>query len=81
MSKNLLKYIIKIIFIIFIIKHFLYPVFYPVLTHKKGIGINALTYISEIYENLTIYKEKYTKTRFEIRYFKNGCIYYGNFID
>jgi hypothetical protein len=56
-------------------------VFYPVLTHKKGIGINALTYISEIYENLTIYKEKYTKTRFEIRYFKNGCIYYGNFID
>ena len=81
MSKNLLKYIIKIIFIIFISKHFLYPVFYPVLTYKKEKGINAITYISEMYENLTIYKEKYTKTGFEIRYFKNGCIYYGNFID
>lgn len=34
-----------------------------------------------MYENLAIYKEKYTKTRFEIRYFKNGCLYYGNFID
>jgi len=81
MSKYLLKYIPKIIFIIFIIIYYFYPVFYPAFTYKEGIGRNSFPYILEMHENLTIYKEKYIKTGFEIRYFKNGCIYYGNFID
>ena len=73
--------IIKIIFIIYIILFRLCPYFSPIAFDfiNRGLKVNPFSYIFEMFDNLTIYREKYLITGFEKRYYKNGFIYEGYF--
>ena len=67
--------------IVFIYIYFLNSYLSPIFDHikEKGIKANFFTYIAEMYDDLTIYKEKYLKNEEDYRYFKNGDIYSGEF--
>ena len=78
------------LYIIFRFALFLFSLFYlhsdflPILVSikKEGLNVNVITYIKEMYDNLTIYREKYTKDTKDVekvRWFKNGDIYAGSF--
>jgi len=75
------SFLINSILIILIYNYFLNSYLSPIFAHikEKGIKANIFTYIAEIYDNLTIYKEKYLKNVEDFRYFKNGDIYSGEF--
>ena len=75
------SFLINSILIILIYIYFLNSYLSPIFAHikEKGIKANIFTYIAEIYDNLTIYKEKYLKNVEDFRYFKNGDIYSGEF--
>ena len=79
---SLAKIIIKILIVSFIYFKFLHSDFKPIYYHiikKHKLKSNVLEYISEMYDNLTIYREKYIKNGNETRYFKNGDLYNGSF--
>ena len=78
------------LYIIFRFSLFLFSLFYlhsdflPILVSikKEGLNVNVINYIKEMYDNLTIYREKYTKDTKDVekvRWFKNGDIYAGSF--
>ena len=78
-----LSYFFRICFFCFSLYylHFDFSPFYFTLKNERKLK-KIKTYFAEMYSNLTIYREKYTKDtkqREAIRYFENGDSYLGTF--
>ena len=60
--------------------YFLYSDISPIFRNIRKEGFSIIT---EMFVNLTIYREKYSKntSNTELRYFKNGDAYIGNFYE